>query len=156
RAEDAAGISGPAMMFVFDEATGIQDRFWEAMSGNMAGGVKVVAISNPTANDGWFAACFNGAAKEFWTTFQISSEESRSVKAGRRSVAGLAMREWVLEGRAEWGEDSPIYKVRVKGEFAIGEDSKICSLAVITAASKREAPAEGPLVIGLDPAEKRD
>ena len=54
-------------------------------------------------------------------------------------IPGLAGREWIEEKREEWGEDSPLYLVRVKGEFAVAEDGKIFSIHAIAEAEKRWA-----------------
>jgi hypothetical protein len=52
------------------------------------------------------------------------------------------------------GPESPFYKIRVKGMHVEGEEGKIFALQDILGAEERwsEAEAEGPLVIGLDPA----
>jgi hypothetical protein len=55
---------------------------------------------------------------------------------------------------AKYGEDSAFVKVRVDGEFPVGEDGKTFSIALITEAEQRwpETEGVGVLQIGLDPA----
>jgi phage terminase large subunit len=154
-AEAVAGVSGKNLLYILDEASGIPDVIFEAIEGNRAGGARVVMFSNPTRTEGEFFAAFD-SKKDFYKTIQISSEETPNVRAGREIIPGLATAEWVEEKRREWGEDSPLYKIRVKGQFVLNEDGKIISVHAISEAEKRWfEPAEQPpprLHIGLDPA----
>ena len=161
-AEAVAGISGRRLLYIIDEASGVPDIIFEAIEGNRAGGARIVMFSNPTRTDGEFFRAFHGK-KTLYRTIQISSEETPNVVEGRIVVEGLATREWVDEKREEWGEDSPIYRVRVKGEFALNEDGKIFSVHAITEAEQRwhDMPDGGVpedpdqysrLYVGIDPA----
>lgn len=71
-----------------------------------------------------------------------------------RDPEGLAGPEWIEERRLEYGEDSPRYKIRVRGEFVHGSDGKIISLEAIAVAQAAydETPEEGDLQLGIDPA----
>jgi phage terminase large subunit len=152
-AEAVAGISGRNLFYILDEASGIPQVIFDAIEGNRAGGARVLLTSNPTRTEGEFFAAFHEKA-EFYKTIRVSSEDTPNARAGREIIPGLATREWIEEKKREWGEDSPLYKVRVKGEFVKREDGKIVSLHAIEEAEKRwhELTAEGRLQIGLDPA----
>lgn len=152
-AEAVAGISGGHLLYLLDEASGIPDEIFEAIEGNRAGGARVVMFSNPTRRYGEFFEAFHGKAK-FYKTLKISSETTPNCVEGRVIIPGLACREWVDEKRAEWGEDSALYKVRILGQFATAEDGKIISVDVISQAERmwEECPADGRLCIGVDPA----
>lgn len=152
-AEAVAGISGANLLYILDEASGIPDKIFEAIEGNRAGGARVVMFSNPTRTTGEFFDAFH-KKQDFYKTIQISSEETPNVIEGRAVIPGLAERGWIDEKRKEWGEDSPLYKVRIKGEFCTTEDGKIVSLHDIAMAEARwhDLPAEGRLHIGIDPA----
>jgi hypothetical protein len=152
-AEAVAGISGPRLLYIIDEASGVSDAIFEAIEGNRAGGAKIVYFSNPTRTDGEFFDAFNEKSR-FYKNITISSEETPNVKQGRVVIPGLATKEWVDEKREEWGEDSPLYRVRIKGEFATREDGKIFSIHAIEQAEQRwtETAESGRLYIGLDPA----
>lgn len=155
--EAVAGISGGRMLYILDEASGIPEPIFEAVEGNRAGGAKIVMFSNPTRTEGTFFKAFHDprASKE-WRRITVSSEETPNVVQGRLLIPGLATREWVEEKRREWGEDSALYKVRVKGEFVLHEDGKILSVHAIAEAVRRcsdeETPPVGRLCVGLDPA----
>lgn len=153
-AESVAGTSGANMLYIVDEASGVGDAIFEAIEGNRASGtIKVLLLSNPTKTEGEFFEAFDTKAK-FYRTFTISSEETPNAVEGRVVVPGLASRSWIEEKREEWGEESALYTVRVKGEHALGEDGKILSVAAILEATQRweDTPATGRLQIGLDPA----
>lgn len=174
-AEAVAGISGANLIYILDEASGIPEEIFEAIEGNRAGGARLCMFSNPTRTEGEFfqshtdKAIREGNDRGFYKTVHVSSEHTPNVLEGRTVIPGLAGREWVEEKRLEWGEDSPLFKVRVRGEFVVGEDGKILSLHVITLAEERWkdawevdaagepvrypfGPRDGALVIGVDPA----
>lgn len=156
--EAIAGISGKNLLFLLDEASGIPDKIFEAIEGNRAGGARIVMFSNPTKTSGTFFDSHHTKTKDQipngFHAIQVSSEETPNAVTGRRLIPGLATKEFVDDMRAEWGEDSPFYKVRVKGLFVKNEEGKPFSLEMIQAAEDRwaEMPADGRLHIGLDPA----
>lgn len=158
-AEAVAGISGRNLLYVLDEASGIGDDINEAIEGNRAGGARVLMTSNPTRSEGFFFDAFHKLKQtednpKGVHCIQVSSEDSPNVIEGRNVVPGLATRDWVDEKRREWGEDSPLYAVRVRGEFVRREQGKVVSLHTIGLAEQRwaDASCEGVLTIGLDPA----
>jgi len=152
-AEAVAGISGRHLLYILDEASGIPEIIFEAIEGNRAGGARLVMFSNPTKNSGTFFDSHN-ARRDFYRAIHISSEESPNVREGREVIPGLATASWVREKRAEWGEDSPLYQVRVRGEFPRVEGRKVVQLHFVTEAEERweETVAEGRLSLGVDPA----
>jgi hypothetical protein len=156
-AEAVAGISGGHLLYILDEASGIKPEIFEAIEGNRAG-IRhggVVMFSNPTRTSGEFFDAFN-SKERFYSCHTISSEETPNVLYGdddERAIPGLAGRAWVEEKRDEWGEDSPLYRVRVKGEFVELEEGKIFSIHCIAEAEARwsSTPGTGRLFIGFDP-----
>jgi phage terminase large subunit len=151
--EAVAGISGRHVLYVVDEASGVADEIFEAMEGNAAGGARSVYFSNGTRNEGAFFEAFYAKA-EFYKTLRISSEETPNVIAGEVVIPGLATRDWIEEKKREWGEDSALYKVRVKGEHALAEEGRIFTIHMIGEAEARwsTTPDAGRLYIGVDPA----
>lgn len=151
--EAVAGISGANLLYILDEASGIGDEIFEAIEGNRAGGARALLLGNPTRNEGEFFDAFFSKSR-FYKTLTVSSEETPNALAGEDIIPGLAGAEWIAEKADEWGVDSALYKVRVKGVHAIGEEGRIFNLHMIALAEQRwhdTAPA-GRLYIGLDPA----
>lgn len=156
--EKMAGFSGKHILFILDEASGIPEEIFEAIEGNRAGGrAKILLLSNPTQLVGEFYASHT-TKRAFYRTLHISSEESPNV-TGEAHVEGLATKEWVAEKRAEWGEDSPLYQVRVRGNFPGQGSNAVVALTLVLAGVDRwdadEEPDE-PLELGLDVARTGD
>jgi phage terminase large subunit len=152
-AEAVAGISGRNLLYIVDEASGVGSDIFEAIEGNRAGGARIVMFGNPTRNEGEFYEAFYSKATHY-QTLTVSSEETPNVVEGYDVVPGLAGREWIDEKRIEWGENSPLYTIRVKGQHALAEEGRIFSIHTITMAEQRwaDTPDAGRLFIGLDPA----
>lgn len=159
--EGVAGISGANVLYIADEASGIPDEIFEAIEGNRAGGGRLLMLSNPTKCDGEFFDAFetkalrqnsDGSTVGFYKCLHVSSEDTPNAVSGEDLIPGLARRAYVEEKRAEWGEDSPLFKVRVRGEFVRNEERKICSLHVLALAKARweETPSVGRLHYGID------
>lgn len=153
--EGLAGISGPNILILVDEASGIHDRFFEVLGTSLAGSggtVRKCYISNPTRTTGEFYRSHT-TNKALFNALHISSEDTPNAR-GERVVPGLAGPEWIAERKAEYGEDSHAYRVRVRGEFVHDKDGKIISLDLIALAQAAwdEAPETGSLQLGVDPA----
>lgn len=156
--ERMAGISGPNVLFIVDEGSGVEQAIYEAIEGNRAGGASLLMLGNPTQTSGEFYEAFT-SKRQFWVTFHISSEETPNALEGRDVVPGLATREWIDEKRAEWGEDSPLYQVRVAGNFPTQVENAVVGLGLIEAAIRDHRPPEssdGRLLIGVDVARYGD
>lgn len=157
-AERAAGISGPNICYLIDEGSGVEEKIFEAIDGNRAGGAKQAMFSNPTRLSGTFYNAFH-AKRSFWKTLHISSQFTPNCQAGRIVVPGLATPEWVEEKKQEWGEDSPLFHVRVSGNFPPQGPNSVIPISLIDEAQMRwriwndaGVPMRGVLGIGIDPA----
>lgn len=153
--EGLAGLSGPNLLILVDEASGVKDEFFEVLGSSLAGSggtVRKCYISNPTRTSGEFYLSHTVNAGLF-NCLHFSSEDTPNAR-GERVIPGLAGPEWIEERRLEYGEDSPRYKIRVRGEFVHGSDGKIISLEAIAVAQAAydETPEEGDLQLGIDPA----
>jgi hypothetical protein len=149
-AENAAGISSPHVMYLLDEASGIQDAVFSAMEGNMAGGAKMVMASQGTKMSGHFFDAFN-KYRASWHCIKISSWDSPNV-TGEVQIPGLATGKWCQQKRDQWGEDSPLYRVRVMGDFPGHGDNTVYGLETIEFAKDRwpTVSREGALRLGVD------
>ena len=158
-AENLAGFSGHSLLFVVDEASGFDENLFDVILGNLAGGGSVLMIGNPTKNSGTFHAAFHDRA-QFWILHHISSEETPNVVGNRVIIPGLATRDWVEDMRLEWGEESPLFQVRVRGEFPTQSLNTVIPLELVEAARRRYADWKHgevfdqtqTLRVGVDPA----
>lgn len=155
-ADAFSGISGPAVLYVVDEAAGVPDTIFEALEGASAGRAARLLLGNPTSQSGEFWRAFHRPALGY-VTHAISSEQTPNAVSGREQIPGLASREYVEQCRVAWGESSPLYAVRVRGDFASGADAAIVPRSAADAARAATAEAcarsvdpDAPLVIGVD------
>lgn len=149
--EALQGIRAPRMLVICDEASGIPDSTFTALDGNLAGGGKMLLTGNPTRSVGYFREACRG---ERFEVVPLPSTSSPNVIAGKVVVPGLATIEWLEARREEWGEDSPLYKIHVLGQFVEVEEGRLFSEEMIAAAEGRwsDTAPTGRLVIGIDPA----
>jgi hypothetical protein len=151
--ESLAGLSG-AQLMVVDEASALPEKKSQVFEGNQMGGGTsgILMISNPTRTDGPFYDAFHGEA-EYWQTFHVDSEEVANWqhRTGRR-IPYTVTREKIEEARERYGETSPFWLLRIKGEFLRNEAGRCIPMIMIDDAIERWrlAADTGPLVIGYD------
>lgn len=152
--EKMAGISGPALLFIVDEASGVQEDIFEAIEGNRAGGARLVMFSNPTQTSGTFFDSFH-AKRHWWHNIHVNSGEAAS-----QGVPGLATQDWLDEKLGEWGPESPLYHVRVLGNFPSQSERAVIPLGLVEKAILRydDTPddEEAILEVGVDVARYGD
>lgn len=145
-----AGISGGSrLLLVADECTGISDTNMAYFRANRHG-ARAVYYANPTNTSCWFYDAHTERQSGQHTLLHLSTFE-----AAETGIDGLATKEVIAEAAREYGEDSPIFLSKFKGEFPLGESAKLISRQLIAEAASRwpgmPTPAE-PLKVGLDPA----
>lgn len=150
--EAIAGFSGGHLLFILDEASGIDDRVFEALDGNSAAGARFFLISNPTRTSGAFYRSHQPGSD--YEPLHIDSRDSPNV-TGEATIPGLATPAWVAKMEAKYGADSLFCRVRVGGEFPSAADDEIFGAELLRAARVRHAELvegddEGPLDLGLD------
>lgn len=149
-----SGISGPHVLYIVDEASGVDEPIFEAIEGNRAGGAYLLLFSNPTQTSGKFYDAFH-REREVFHCLHISSEHT---PANDNAIPGLATRAWVEERRRIWGPDSAIYAVRVRGDFPEQASDAVVALRLLerALADWPVATYDGPLQLGVDVAEYGD
>ncbi len=100
----------------------------------------VLSAGNPTRTIGTFRDCFT-SHQHLWTTLHFDSRESAIVDPL-----------WLEDAAARWHPDSDMYRVRVKGDFPLGNPKSIITLSDCEAARTREVQAGDFLEFGVDPA----
>lgn len=118
------GIHARYVLVIIDEAGGIPEGLWiaaDALTTNSD--CRLFAIGNPDNPASYFRkVCQPGSG---WNTIGISAFDSPNLtgeQVPEQVALALVGKEWVEEKRREWGEDNPLYKSKVLGEFS--EDSE--------------------------------
>lgn len=141
------------ILVIFDEASGISPKIYEAALGAMAGGsvVRFVLIGNPTQNSGPFYEAFKDPA---FNKITISAYDVPNVKEKRQVIPGLVTYEWVEGLRRKYGEASDLFRVRVLGQFPQHASDTLISIDAVERAfnANRELQNQDDHKIGLDPA----
>ena len=125
------------ILFVVDEASRMREDIFEAIEGSMtSAGARLLLLGNPTAMGGTFYEAFH-RRRDLWHTLHISAFDTPNVASGRIDVPGLVSPQWVKVTAQNWGENSPMYQVRVLGDFpSEGEDTLISLRLIEDAVSK--------------------
>lgn len=151
--ERFAGHHAEHVLYVVDEASGVDERIFEAGEGFLTSEhARVLLIGNPTQTSGQFYRAFHSERSD-WATIAVSCLDSPAFTGEPVSEAarrGLVTRDWVEERRQLWGEDSPAYHVRVLGEFPAASDDTVCPLSTVEAAQARRLEPGEPVVVGCD------
>jgi hypothetical protein len=133
------GYHSPNMLFIIDEASGVDDIIFEVGRGAMSSkGAKTIMTGNPTRTNGYFYNAFH-SMHAFWKTMKVGCEDSTMVSKA-----------YIEESKEEYGEDSNAYRVRVLGEFPVEGDDVIVPLYLVEAAASRHVEGVGEEIWGLD------
>lgn len=147
--EAFAGLhnEGRIVLLLFDEASNIHDKVWEVAEGALTDENTVliwVVFGNPTRNSGRFRECFR-KYRHRWLGKKIDS----------RTVPGTN-KKYLQQMVDDYGEDSDIVKVRVRGEFPSQSARQFISADDVDAARSRHLEPHqfsfAPVIIGVDPA----
>ncbi len=135
------GFHSSNMLFIVDEASGVDPIIFEVGEGAMStAGAKTLLTGNPTRTSGYFYDVFN-KMKKWWVTSTVScSESSQSTDI------------YVQQMADKWGTESNVYAVRVLGEFPKDDDDAVIPRALLHSAVDRDIiihPSE-PVIWGLD------
>ena len=138
--EALQGFHSPNMLFIADEASGIDNIIFEVAEGSLSTkGAKVILTGNPTRSSGYFYDCFH-TMKHRWKTFTVSCHDSQYVNPS-----------FIADMARKYGEDSNVFRIRVLGEFPESNDDAIIPLHLISEATTRDIdPSTDDVIWGLD------
>jgi hypothetical protein len=144
--EALQGFHATNLAFIIDEASGIPQVIFEVAEGAMTGeSTLVIMAANPTRTEGYFYDSHHKNRWQ-WSCYQFNAEESENVS-----------KQWIEEKKRQYGEDSDVYRVRVKGEFPRQSSNAVFSLQEVEDAISREVfDDSGAEVWGLDVADFGD
>lgn len=144
------GAHADQLLYVFDEAKAIPPDTFDAAEGALSSGdCYALAISTPGEPQGRFYDIHaRRPGFDDWWVRHVKLEEC--LRAGRISP------EWAAQRRAQWGEESAVYRNRVLGQFASSDEAGLIPLSWVEAANERwqavhESGEWGPFVCcGVD------
>jgi len=115
--EALAGVHGKFVLYVVDEASGVDRKIFDVIKGALTGeDFLFVMASNPTRTTGEFYDSHNEKRK-FYRTIHLNCEHSARVN-----------KTWIESMKEQYGEDSDTYRVRVKGNFPKAQTNSVFSL----------------------------
>ena len=124
--EALAGIHALHVLYLIDEASGIEDIVFETAQGSLSThGACAAMFSNPTRSSGFFFDTHH-KLRSRWRTTQVSSED---VPRARGHIEDIIL---------AYGKGSNKYRVRVQGEFPTADDDTVIPLAWVEAAVGRD------------------
>ena len=142
-ADQFQGFHSPNMFIVVDEAEGVSEEIYEAIEGVMTSAeCKLLLIGNPTTVTGVFRRAFH-EERDLYYNVTISALDSPNVKAGKVQIPGLTTARWVKERKEVWGEENPLYRARVLGEFPDQAAETLIRLSDIEAVGQSNRPSSG-------------
>ena len=151
------GIHARYVLVILDEAGGIPEQLWvaaDALTTNAD--CRILAIGNPDNPASHFRkVCVPGSG---WHVIGISAFDSPNLTGEEipDDVAqALVGRQWVEEKASEWGEDNPLYKAKVLGEFSEDAPNKVVRASDVARCRidpERKLTAEDllPVELGVD------
>lgn len=151
------GIHAKYVLVILDEACGVNKQFWTAAAAIATGEhCRILAIGNPDDPGSQFArACAN---TDRWNVIRISAFDtpnftSEPVPDELRPM--LVGQDYVDDMASEYGEDSPTFISKVKGEFPTDSEDGVVRLSTLRACSlPRDVPHPPehllPVELGVD------
>lgn len=148
KAEGIQGFHEDNMLFIVDEASGVEDSILEAILGTLSGvNNKLLMCGNPTQLSGVFYESHTKDRNKY-KVHRVNSEESK--RTNKENINNL---------KEKYGADSNVVRVRVYGDFPTQEDDIYIPLSLIersidTEYIEQEKP--GLIHIGCDVARYGD
>ena len=147
------GIHARAVLVVIDEACGVPSAIWDACDSLITSAdSRILAVGNPDdplsefervcrPGSGWNVIHVDGLATPNFTDEDVPAE--------LRPL--LLSPTWVDEKRSSWGELSPLWVAKVRGEFPVDADDGVVPLSWVRRCQTGGGDAgEEPVVLGVD------
>lgn len=140
------GIHARAVLVIIDEAAGVAGPIWDAADSLIANDEsRILAIGNPDDPDSRFAeVCKPGSG---WNVIAIDAFDTPNFtdEPVPDALRGLLISPtWVEEKRHQWGEESPLWKSKIRALFPDVSKDGVVPLAWITAAQAAWDDMSGP------------
>jgi phage terminase large subunit len=171
--ENAMGFHAENMLIAIDEATGISQDIFDALSGNATSeNTQIIMICNPIDMQ---SVPYQAEASGQWHTISISALEHPNVVTGENIVKGAVTRRWIEDRLASWTREvqpgqkhalyipwldkwykrTPLVDARILGEWADVESDGFINMDLIKRSVNTESRGD-ERAIGVDIGRKRD
>jgi phage terminase large subunit len=142
--ESLQGLHSDNMIFIIDEASGVDQAVFDAALGAMSShGARTIMAGNPTRTSGHFYDSHNKNA-HLWATMHVSIFDSSRVNHAM-----------MIETTKASGENQ--YQIRCLGNFPDADDDTLIPRSIVASAVGRDVEhLSYPIVWGLDVARKGD
>ena len=154
--EAMQGVHSEWVLLIGDEASGINEKIFEAGAGSMTGErATTVLAGNPTRTSGLFFDSHH-ALRDDWFTIHVTARPV--VGSPNAYVSKRVSDRFVDRIRRQYGEDSNAYRIRVLGEFPRADLDTIIPYELLASATDRDVASspKAPIVWGLDVARYGD
>lgn len=133
--ENLQGKHRPCTLVVVDEASGVPESLWPVIFGALSSGeiLILLMIGNPTRLTGTFAdSHLKPSVADQYYRMHVTLDKTKRVS-----------RDWVAKMARQYGENSPVYKVRCLGDFADSYENQLITLQWVVDALNREQDTDG-------------
>lgn len=177
----AEGWHSNEILFILDEAKGIEQWMWDSVAGAMGGGhARMLAISttdgvqagekyhsiftDPKVGDKWNKIHIDVFDLPTFTGEKLITRDFKTAKKIETRIEDLNIQlstpEWEEECRLEWLEDSPLYETKVRGEISDETPKSIIKLSQVMQMFKNYNDPNfddtGGVEVGVDVAREGD
>lgn len=138
--EALQGFHSENILFLIDEASGVPEAVYQVAEGALSSeNSYCLMCANPTREDGYFYESHH-KMRSRWAALHWDGE-----------LSPMVSQQYIDDMRLKYGVDSPIYQVRVKGNFATATDGVIPLSLCLSAQERKVAVIEhAPIIWGLD------
>ncbi len=152
------GIHARRVLVIFDEACGIPKPLWDAAETLVTNDEsRLFAIGNPDDPTSEFAAvCKPGSGFHVLPIDALATPNLTDEPLPEAVKPLLVSRRWVDEMRQRWGEGTPLWTAKIRGQFPEAADDSLLPLSLLHAASERPpdpanpADTDTPAYLGVD------
>lgn len=137
--EALQGFHSDNLLIVCDEASGIPDVIFEVGQGTLSSeGSFAVLAANPTRRSGFFYETHH-RLRDRWETMGVNGEQ-----------CVLVSKQFIEDIAHQYGKDSNVYRVRVRGEFPTADEDVVIPMDLCETAKTRAVEPFGATVWGVD------
>lgn len=136
------GIHATYVLVIIDEASAVPAGLWTAADTLTSNAFsKKLAIGNPDTTSSYFyQVCQPGSG---WYVRHIDGLESPAFtgeKVPQAVLNRLLDKHWVEEKRLQWGEDSPLWQSKVRGQFPSQDTSGVVPWSLLHQCTQNDDP----------------